>query len=463
MKSLRRRLLLWLLPATFLVGMLASVGNYWGALIELSDLLNDQMRYIAEQVSVDSDGKVSLQPPAKHMQNPFAEDNADEVLLQVWRDGKLEYTTNSAVALPPPQQSGLHDVLAGEQTWHTVVSERGDRWVRVAQAKDARWEALAKLSVHLFWPVLSLIPLMALFLWFGIGYGLKPLRQMATELNQRNANSMEPINSVALPSEIAPFASAVNDLLLRLEHAFTMQKNFIGDAAHELRTPIMGLRIQAQLAQRADNDEERQEAQSQLQAGIDRLAHLAQQLLALARLDPQENVAMKPVALAALCKSVIIDQARLAEVKHIDLGLAEQAAVEVRGNIDNLRILLNNLVDNAIRYTRRGGRVDISVRHASHGVVLEVCDDGPGIPETERGRVTERFYRGDNSTETGSGLGLSIVKRIVEQHGAAVSLDAGPNGKGLKVQVCFPLSSIVGTGQIAPSQRDLIDGTGENR
>ncbi|WP_034301975.1 ATP-binding protein [Herbaspirillum sp. RV1423] len=452
MKSLRRRLLLWLLPATFLVGVLASVGTYWGALIELSDLLNDQMRYIAEQVSVDGDGKVSLQPPVKRMQDPLAEDKADEVLLQVWRNGKLEYTTNSAVVLPPPQQSGLHDVLAGGQTWHTVASERGDRWVRVAQAKDARWEALAKLSIHLFWPVLSLIPLMALFLWFGIGYGLKPLRKITAELAQRNANSMEPIDSVSLPSEIAPFAGAVNDLLLRLEQAFTMQKNFIGDAAHELRTPIMGLRIQAQLAQRADNDGERQAAQSQLQTGIDRLAHLAQQLLALARLDPQENVAMKPVELAALCKSVIIDQARLAEAKFIDLGLAEQTVVEVWGNIDNLRILLNNLVDNAIRYTGRGGSVDISVRRASHGVVLEVCDDGPGIPDAERMRVTERFYRGGNATEAGSGLGLSIVKRIAEQHGATISLDTGPNGKGLKIQVRFPPTASADAGRAGMQQ-----------
>ena len=453
MKSLRRRLLLWLLPATFLVGVLASVGTYWGALIELSDLLNDQMRYIAEQVTVDGDGRMTLRPPTKHMENPFAEDNADEVLLQVWRNGKLEYTTNSAVALPPPRQSGLHDVLAGDQTWHTVVSERGDRWVRVAQAQDARWEALAKLSIHLFWPVLSLIPLMGLFLWFGIGYGLRPLRKIREELDHRNVTSMEPIDSVSLPAEVAPFAEGVNNLLLRLEQAFIMQKNFIADAAHELRTPIMGLRIQAQLAQRANNDEERQAAHSQLQIGIDRLAHLAQQLLALARLDPQEKVAIKPVDLAALCKSVIIDQARLAEAKRIDLGLAEQTVAEVWGNIDNLRILLNNLVDNAIRYTGRGGRVDISVRRTSHGVVLEVCDDGPGIPQAEHGKVTERFYRGDNSTETGSGLGLSIVKRIAEQHGAVVSLDTGPNGNGLKIQVRFPPAPLEIQDRLAYSNR----------
>ncbi|MBB5202187.1 ATP-binding protein [Glaciimonas immobilis] len=442
MKSLRRRLLLWLLPATFLIGVLASVGTYWGALIELSDLLNDQMRYITEQINVDGEGKVSLQPPSKRMMDPFAEDNSDEVLLQVWRNGKVEYTTNSSLILPPPEKSGLHDVLAGDQIWHTMSSQRGDRWVRVAQARDTRWEALAKVSVHLLWPVISLIPIVALFLWYGIGYGLKPLRQIKNELDRRHANSMEPIDAVSVPSELAPFAGAVNNLLLRLEQAFTMQKNFIGDAAHELRTPIMGLRIQAQLAERATNDEERKTAQIQLQTGIDRLAHIAGQLLALARLDPHENIAPQPVELAALCKSVIIDQARLADIKHIDLGLAEQTPVQIQGNIDNLRILLNNLVDNAIRYAGLGARVDISVRQTSQGVVLEVCDDGPGIPEAERAHVTERFYRGGNSVESGSGLGLSIVKRIADQHGARVLLGPGPHSRGLNVQVWFPLDTM---------------------
>ncbi|MDE2203057.1 MAG: two-component sensor histidine kinase, partial [Burkholderiaceae bacterium] len=312
------------------------------------------------------------------------------------------------------------------------------KWIRVAQAANARWEALAGVAVHLFWPVLSLIPLLALFLWFGIGYGLKPLRQMAAELAQRNANSMEPIETAALPGEVRPFAGTLNDLLLRLEQAFTMQRNFIADAAHELRTPIMGLQIQAQLAERTRNAEERQAALGRLQTGISQLAHLAEQLLALARLDPQARTEAQPVELAALCKSVIIGHMRLAQASQIDLGLAEQAVAVVTGDADNLRILLNNLVDNALRYTGRRGRIDISVRQTSPGAVLEVCDDGPGIPVAERARVMERFYRGSSRTASGSGLGLSIVKRIAEQHGAAVSLDAGPNGKGLKVQVRFP-------------------------
>ncbi|MCW3482013.1 ATP-binding protein [Neisseriaceae bacterium JH1-16] len=444
MNSLRRRLLLWLLPATFLAGVLASVGTYWGASLVLSDLLNDQMRYIAENVSVGSGGDhVALIDSAKYKKHT-EDDQADEVLLQVWdNQGRLRYTTNPSLSLPPPQQAGLRDVTVGNQTWHTFVSQRGDRRIRVAQAKDARWEALAGVAVHLFWPVLSLIPLLALFLWFGIGYGLKPLRQITSELAERNVKSMDPISTTSLPSEVKPLVLALNDLLQRLDQAFSMQRDFIADAAHELRTPIMGLSIQAQLAQRATDEAERQTALAQLQQGVVRLGHLAQQLLTLARLEPDaQSPAPQAVELTALCKSVILEKVRLADAKQIDLGLAEHDPAEVTGDLETLRILLNNLVDNAIRYTPPKGKIDLAVRLNSYGAVLEVCDNGPGIAETERSRVLERFYRGSLPTnESGSGLGLSIVKRIAEQHGAVVTLDAGPGGKGLKVQVRFPYAA----------------------
>ncbi len=295
------------------------------------------------------------------------------------------------------------------------------------------------MAVHLFWPVLSLIPLLALFLWFGIGYGLKPLRQIASELAARNVMSMEPIATTSLPGEVKPLVQALNDLLQRLDQAFAMQRDFIADAAHELRTPIMALSIQTQLAQRATDETERQTALAQMQQGVARLGHLAQQLLTLARLEPEApSPAPQAVELTTLCKSVIMDHIRLAEARQIDLGLAEHEQAIVTGDPGNLRILLNNLVDNAIRYTTPQSKIDLAVRRDRHGTVLEVCDNGPGIAEAERSRVLERFYRGSNPSGAGSGLGLSIVKQIAEQHGATVSLDAGPEGHGLKVQIRFP-------------------------
>ena len=436
MTSLRRRLLLWLLPATFFAGVLASVGTYWGAVFELGDLLNDQMRYIAEHVRIESSGRASIIDTSKSL-DP---EKADEILLQVWdKQGQLRYSSDPQLSLPAPQGTGLINLEVDGQPWHTFVSRRDDTLIQVAQAKDARWEALADLSIHLLWPVLSLVPVLAVFLWFGISYGLRPLRKIAAELAQRNALSLEPIQTNDLPDEVSPLVGEVNSLLRRLEHSFALQKDFIADAAHELRTPVMALSIQAQLMQRASDESERQSALSQLLQAVERLNHLTQQLLTLARLEPEAGIPqMQPVELTALCKSVVMQHVRLAEAKQIDLGLAQSDLGIVSGDPETLRILLNNLVVNAINYIPTQGRIDLRVCAHEQGVLLEVSDNGPGIAPNERSSVLERFYRGRQSGHPGSGLGLSIVQRIAEQHGARVSLDSGADGVGLCVQVYFP-------------------------
>lgn len=436
MNSLRRRLLLWLLPSTFIVGVLASVGSYWGATLALANLLDGQLRYVAEHVSLDGE-QLTVDRTNEHQQR-LSDDSGDEVLVEVWLGQKLGYTSDPALQLPPPVRTGWSDLVSAGQTWHTVVVSRGDRLIRVAQPKDARWEALTRVAVNLVWPLASLIPLLAVFLWFGIGRGLKPLHQIASELSTRDATSMAPVMPQPLPGEVKPLVDALNDLLRRLERAFEAQREFVADAAHELRTPAMALSVHAELAQSAANADERQAALGQLQQGIARLGHLTQQLLTLARVEPGAAPAgHEPVDLVALCKSVILDQLRSAEVKQLDLGLAEHDATWVLGDVGRLRILLRNLVDNAIRYTPAFGRVDVAVSADANGTLLEVRDDGPGIPPGERARVLDRFYRGSHQGQTGSGLGLAIVKRIAEQHGAELSLDAGIDAKGLRVSVRF--------------------------
>ncbi|WP_175716095.1 ATP-binding protein [Burkholderia anthina] len=440
--SLRRRLLMWLLPAACVIGLVASAGTYWGALRELDDLLDDQMRSMSKQIVVGPNGELSFRNhgDGKH---DFEASDPDAVLLQVWRNGTLVYSTDRNSPLPPPAQTGIASVDVGGQPWRTYVTERGGTTIRLAQARHARWEAIAGIAVHLLWPVFSMLPVLAIGLWFGIGAGLRPLRTIAAGLKRRNANNLEPVDVASMPNEVRPLAEAINDLLARLDRSFTLQRHFIADAAHELRTPIMGLSIQSQLLRRAASPGEREQILAQIHAGTTRLGHLAEQLLTLARLEPDAQAsAATPVDLAALCRSVVSDRTRVADAHRIDLGAIVSSPVMAAGNAETLRVLLNNLVDNAIRYAGDGACVDVSARLDGATPVLEVADDGPGIPEAERTDVWERFYRGEGAqavTSSGSGLGLSIVKRIAEQHRATVSLGTTQGGRGLTVTVRFPV------------------------
>ncbi|MEN2475712.1 ATP-binding protein [Burkholderia sp. GS2Y] len=441
--SLRRRLLMWLLPAACVIGLVASAGTYWGALRELDDLLDDQMRSMSKQIVVGPNGELSFSNEAKG-KHGFEASDPDAVLLQVWRNGTLVYSTDRESKLPPPEQKGIASIDVGGQPWRTYVTERGGTTIRLAQARHARWEAIAGIAVHLLWPVFSMLPVLAIGLWFGIGAGLRPLRTIASGLKRRNANNLEPVDVASMPNEVRPLAEAINDLLARLDRSFTLQRHFIADAAHELRTPIMGLSIQSQLLRRATSTDERERILAQIHAGTTRLGHLAEQLLTLARLEPDAQAAAAasaPIDLAALCRSVVADRARVADAHRIDLGAIVASPVMTAGNPDTLRVLLNNLVDNAIRYAGDGARVDVSARIDGTTPVLEVADDGPGIPEAERTDVWERFYRGEGAqavTSSGSGLGLSIVKRIAEQHRATVVLGTTRGGRGLTVTVRFP-------------------------
>jgi two-component system OmpR family sensor kinase len=231
---------------------------------------------------------------------------------------------------------------------------------------------------------------------------------------------------------------ALNDLLARLGQALEAQREFVADAAHELRTPLTALKLQLQLAERAEPGAAQAAAFERLHRRLDRASHLVEQLLALARQEPAlEEAAREEVDLAQLAREVVAEYDALAETRSIDLGVEVDSQARVLGRRDGLRAMLGNLVDNALRYTPAGGRVDVIVGAVDGRPSLRVADTGPGIPPEQREHVFDRFHRGGDADTPGTGLGLAIVKRVAERHGATVRLLDGPGGRGLEVRVAF--------------------------
>jgi two-component system OmpR family sensor kinase len=311
--------------------------------------------------------------------------------------------------------------------------------IQVAQPLAVRNAKALQAAIHLMIPLCALLPVLSVLIWIVVSRGLAPLDRLAKAVATRNPKALDPLPEEKVPVEALPLVRSLNGLLGRLDEALAAQKAFIADAAHELRTPIAALQLQAQLLERADSEEKKEAALDDLKAGIHRAGHAVRQLLTLARQDP--DIAAKrfvSVSLAELARSVIADQIALAAAKDIDLGLAEaDERALVLGDTEGLRILLSNLIENAVRYTSSGGRVDVQVSVEADGSPsLEVADTGPGIPRKDQTRVFDRFFRGENTAEPGTGLGLAIVKTVADRHGAMIRLqNADPHG--LRVKVIF--------------------------
>jgi two-component system OmpR family sensor kinase len=229
-------------------------------------------------------------------------------------------------------------------------------------------------------------------------------------------------------------------MLVRLGVALDRERAFMADAAHELRTPLTALHLQIGTLARAANEAERHDAMEKLSAGMQRAIRLVEQMLSFARQEPRAEPIRVRVSLADIAREVVTELVPLADAKKIDLGISNSQPAFALGDPDALRTLTRNLVDNAVRYTPAGGRVDVSVENGSENQcsVLKVVDNGPGIPPEERSRVLDRFYRRPGTTPPGSGLGMAIIKAIADSHGATLTLEAGPDGTGLAASISFP-------------------------
>jgi len=270
--------------------------------------------------------------------------------------------------------------------------------------------------------------------------GLRPLTSVTSAVRARTAAALQPLPESDLPEEVQSLVHSLNDLLGRLGRAIAVQKGFIADAAHELRTPLTAVQLQLELARWATTPEEREAAFEDLQRGVSRAIHLIGQLLTLARQEPEVGERpLEPTDLSEIARLAVAEQTPLAIARQVDVGVSDAIKSVIQGDAEALRVMLGNLVDNAIRYSSAGGRVDVAVTHTDHHAFVTVQDTGPGIPVADRERVFDRFFRGHELDVPGSGLGLAIVKGIADRHLAGIQLDSGLDGRGLRVTVTFPM------------------------
>ena len=447
--SLRGRLLWFVLIAIFVVAVVQGISAYRGALQQADAMFDDHLQQVAR----------SMRSGAP-LGSPLAEngDEADfDLYVQIWgQDGTQLFRSNRS-ALPPRAVLGFSDVEANGNRYRVYSLQTPLHTVQIAQNLSARTARAEALAVKALLPFALLTPLLMLAVWWVINRSLAPIERARRQVALRAADDFSPLSNGDLPEEVRPLVDELNLLFGRVRGAFDAQKNFVADAAHELRSPLTALKLQAQALRRSDDAPgEREAGVARLNQGIDRAIRLVEQLLTLAR---EEASAAQPAPpgdlldLREIVTNAVSDVLTQASQKHIDLGLLEgqqTAPVFLSGEPEALRMMLRNLLENAVKYTPDAGRVDVLLHNLSGNdgepgfCVLTVEDSGPGIAPEDRSRVFDRFFRASDVTaEPGSGLGLAIVNIIAARHGADIKLDTSSRLGGLKVDVRFPLAKPV--------------------
>ncbi len=359
-----------------------------------------------------------------------------------YADGTEMLRDGSAPDLPLTTE-GYSDLRLGQQLWRIYRLSDPDSGfvVQVGERQALRAELVGYITRNTLMPLLFALPILALLIWLVVGHALKPLQRVADEVSSRAGDALAPIDDADTPREIHALVRALNQLFDRVQSALRRERQFTADAAHELRTPLAVLKTNLQVALAKSREAGPRHALEQALAGVDRATHAVAQLLVLARADAQQTRTLlnSTVDLRDVAVGVVSAMSQPAYERDIDLGMGACDEALVRGDATALHLLLRNLVDNAVRYTPRGGVVTVGTWRDRAGSWVEVADDGVGVAVEQRAEIFRRFRRGAQAGgESGSGLGLSIVQRIADLHGAAVSLDDGLHGRGLTVRVCFP-------------------------
>lgn len=438
MRSVRTQLLVGLIVGLGAMSVVAGYGVFRSAREEANELFDYELRSIAISLPLSVvDAELADVGSAD-----FEALQDDRVFIQIWdTSGHQTYRSPLSIALPR-QRAAFQSIEAGGHHYRVFGLQQSSRFIQVGQPESVRDELALKFASRTLWPLLGVLPLEIALVLLVVKRALRPVDGLSKSLAARSIETLTPIDMArGVPSEVEPLVEALNDLLDRLGNALSAQRIFVADAAHELRTPLTALKLQIQVARGDPARSGDDDLFRKLESRANRAIHLVQQMLTLAREDAEATVHAGTADLRKVATQVVAELSVLAESKDIDIGLecAELAEMEgstlVVGDETSLETMVTNLVDNAIRYTARGGQVDVRLRLDGTDMALEVVDNGPGIPGRDLKRVLDRFYRAENTTGQGSGLGLAIAAKVAAKHQASFSVSNRPDGKGLIVSV----------------------------
>lgn len=435
--SLKKRLLVLVLSAIALVWLTAALMTYFDARDELNEVLDAHLAQAASLLAAQSPHEIE-EIDTDHV--PLLHKYERRVAFQVWENGKVLrlHSINAPETPLAPSDHGFSTQRIDGRSWRVFSTwdESGHHLIHVAEQADTRARLSRGIAGYLIFPLLIALPVLALLLWWAIANALRPLNVLSEQLEQRAPDNLAALEPAAAPEEVLPLIERLNRLFVRIQHSMENERRFTADAAHELRTPVAAIKAQAQVARAARAEQERIHALDSAIAGCDRATHLIEQLLTLARLDAEQAPALEACALRKLASECIAELAPIALNQGIQLELADGEEAVVPGRPMLLRVLMRNLLDNAIRHTPAGTTVIVDIATRQGRICLAVSDNGPGLPPEELVRIAERFHRPAGTSASGSGLGLSIAKRIAEIHAAEFQVRAAvPHG--LCVTVLF--------------------------
>ncbi|GAA3846534.1 ATP-binding protein [[Pseudomonas] carboxydohydrogena] len=427
MISIRRAALIWMTAVLTVVGVVAFIAAYVIAQQEAADFLDGQLR----QIAINVGDSAILAPAPTEPQDP-----EDELVVEVWsHTGAILRRTPNAPSVPRLDAAGFATIEAGGVSWRVYQARDASRTVQIAQQMEVRREIAASAAIQAGIPILILIPLAWLVVGWSVGQLTGRLQRLAESIAGKSLDSRAPVPTVNVPTEIIPLVEAMNGLTNRLRDALDQQKRFVADAAHELRTPLTALQIQVDNLDARHNDAD-PASTTMLRDGLARARRLVEQLLRLARSDEPENASTREVIeLSNVVTQCVADVITIAESKGVDLGIVQSEPVSIIGSRGDLALLFGNLIDNAVRYTGKGGVVNVSIRRLNGRFVVEVTDTGPGVAEADIPRLFDRFFRAAPLDVEGSGLGLAIAASVARSHGLQIEIINRPDRQGLIARV----------------------------